>query len=377
MKIVITGGGTGGHVFPGLAVAEALQRLDPDVDIVFAGTAQGMESRLVPSAGYRFRTIAASGVRGMGWGARFQFMANLLVGTLQSLVLLISFRPDIVLGTGGYVGVPVMAAARLLRRTIVLQEQNSIPGSANRVTARWATKVYLGFSDAAAAFPLVETVWTGNPVRLGVVEALAGARARSRTLSRPLRVLVFGGSRGAQTLNRAMVEAAAIWASRDDLELWIQTGPIDHHAVSLAYAAIADAWRKGGRRLLVESFIEDMPAALGWADLAVTRAGAMTLAELTVAGLPAILVPFPYATDDHQTRNAQSLSRIGAAELLPDDMCNGASLVALVDHLAAHPDSLAAMAHDVSQQARPDAAMEIAVDLMRLTGALPADAERS
>jgi UDP-N-acetylglucosamine--N-acetylmuramyl-(pentapeptide) pyrophosphoryl-undecaprenol N-acetylglucosamine transferase len=377
MKIIITGGGTGGHVFPGLAIAEALQILDPDVDILFAGTSTGMESHLVPEAGYRFVTIPASGVRGLGWRARFRFAANLVVGVAQSLVMLARFQPDVVLGTGGYVGVPVMAAARLQRRVMALQEQNSVPGSANKVAARWASKVYLGFQDAAESFPGVSSLWTGNPVRKNVITALTQEQAKPWSPDRPLRILVFGGSRGAHTLNKAMIEAAAAWAPREQLELWIQTGPADYHAVDQAYVSAATVWGNAGRRLRVEPFINDMPEALRWADLVIARAGAMTLAELTVTGLPSILVPFPHATDDHQTRNAQSLSKFGAAELLPDDMCTGESVVAMVDHLTADPTRLAAMAHDARAQARPDAAMEIAIDLMRLTGVLPASEERS
>lgn len=377
MRIVITGGGTGGHVYPGLAVAEALRTVDPDGAILFVGTRGGMEARLVPEAGHAFATVPASGVRGLGWGARLLFAANLAVGLVKALWLLGRFRPDLVLGTGGYVSVPVMAASRLLRRRAVLQEQNSVPGSANRLAARWAEMVYLGFEDGAAAFPRTPTRWTGNPVRRAVAEALNAVRRPPWNGDRPLRLLIFGGSRGARTLNRAVGEAGEAWVFDRNLEARVQTGPEDHAEVDRALAPARAAWRQDGRELKVTPFIDDMAAALGWADLVVCRAGAMTLSELTAAGLPAILVPFPHATDDHQTRNAAGMARSGAAELLPDDLCNGESLRAMVDHLRADPAGLADMGRRSAALARPGAAMEIAVDLLRRTGALDPETERS
>lgn len=377
MRIVITGGGTGGHVYPGLAVAEALRSVDPEGAVLFVGTRGGMEARLVPEAGLPFATVPASGVRGLGWGARLRFAGNLAAGLVRAVWLLLRFRPDLVLGTGGYVSVPVVAAARLLGKRIVLQEQNSVPGSANRLAARWAEMIYLGFEDGAAAFPGRMTRWTGNPVRRAVAEALGAARRPAWDGRRPLRLLVFGGSRGARTLNRAVAEAGEAWAFERNLEARVQTGPEDHAEVDRALGPARAAWREAGRELRVTPFIEDMADSLRWADLVVSRAGAMTLSELTAAGLPAILVPFPHATDDHQTRNAAELARAGAAELLPDDLCNGESLRAMVDHLRADPAVLADMARRSAALARPDAAMEIAVDLLRRTGALDADNPRS
>lgn len=368
MRIVITGGGTGGHVYPGLAVAEALRDADPEGEVLFVGTRDGMESRLVPAAGHRLETVPASGVRGLGWGARLRFLGNLSCGMASALRILGRFRPDVVLGTGGYVAVPVLAAARLRRIRSVLQEQNSVPGSANRLASRWAEVVYLGFEAAAAAFPKAPSVWTGNPVRRAVAEALAAGRGEPWDGGRPLRVLIFGGSRGARTLNRAV--ASVDWLKVGGLELRVQTGRDDRGDVAAALATAAGTWRREGRDLRVVEFIEDMPEALAWADLVVARAGAMTLSELTAAGLPAILVPFPHATDDHQTVNALSLSRAGAAELLPDDLCDGVALAALIGHLREDPGRLADMARRSAALARPDAAMEIAVDLLRRTGAL-------
>ncbi len=377
MKILVTGGGTGGHVFPGLAVADALRTLDPGSGIRFAGTARGLEARLVPGAGWPFDTVSASGVRGLGWGARLRFLANLAVGTIQALGIIFRHRPDVVLGTGGYVSVPVMLAARLTGRPIAVQEQNSVPGSTNRLVGRWARRVYLGFAEAADDFPAGVTVHTGNPVRRDVAAALGDGPPEHWDGQRPLRVLSVGGSRGARSLNDALCQAAPLWLEREDLELWLQTGTEDHARVSLAYGDAFERWRGTRRLLRVEPFVEDMPAALQWADLVVCRAGAMTLAELAVAGKPAVLVPFPHATDDHQARNALGVAKAGAAEVMPDDMCTGEALTAMVDTLKSDPDALAAMARASLRLARPDAAMDIALDLMRLTGDLPPAEERS
>lgn len=359
VRILVTGGGTGGHVYPGLAVAAALGRRAPGAEVRFAGTRRGMESRLVPAAGYRLHLIPASGFRGLGAAARFLFLVNFGLGVLRSLTLLAVWRPAVVLGTGGFVGGPVMTAARLLGVPCVLQEQNAVPGSANRLVGRWARRVYLGFSGAADWFRPGTTVVTGNPVR----EAFAGTPAAPAPEGRSTRrVLVFGGSRGARTLNRALAEAVATWQGRDDLELRIQTGPVAQDEVAAAWEGVA------GPRVTVDGYIDDMPAALAWADLVVSRAGAMTLAELQAAGRPAVLVPFPHATDDHQTRNAEACRKAGAVVVLADGDCDGPALAAMVDELLVDRDRLRDMGRAAAGLARPQAAQIIAADLLNLIG---------
>lgn len=370
VRVVLAGGGTGGHIYPALAVAEALRRLEPQARLLYLGTSRGLESRLVPAAGLDLRHVAASGYRGLGPVARLRFAANLVVGVLQSLDALRRFRPDVVLGSGGFVSLPVGLAARLLGRPLALQEQNAIPGSTNRLLGRWARRIYLGFPEAAAFFPSGRSRDTGNPVRAAFAEVRGGAvdgppRAEGAAACH---VLVFGGSRGARTLNRAVIDAArGAWALRADLSLWAQTGPEEHEAVTRGCAG-----RLGSTR--VTPYIEDMPAALRWADVVVCRAGAMTLAELAAAGRASVLVPYPHATDQHQLRNAKSREDAGAALLLLDEFCTGESLAACVDELRRDPARLRAMAAAARAAARPDAAMEIAADLMRLAGRLPAGA---
>lgn len=362
LRLLIAGGGTGGHVYPGLAVAEAVRRLDPEAAILFAGTRRGLEARLVPAAGFDLACVPASGFRGMGVAARLRFIANMVRGVGAGLRLLGRFRPDLVLGTGGFASLPLGAAARLRGVPLILQEQNAIPGSTNRLLGRWARRVYLGFDEARTFFTAERCVDTGNPVRTAFLDAMEEA-GRADDGNRPLHLLVFGGSRGARTLNTAVRESAVRWRGRDDLRIVLQTGVDDHAEVAAAYA--------GAEHVRVEAYIDDMPAVLRWADLVVGRAGAMTLAELAVAGKPAVLVPFPHATDDHQTRNARAREAVGAARVLPDADCDAETLDALVSELVADPVRLAAMAADSAAAARPGAAMEIATDLMRLSGRLP------
>lgn len=362
LRLLITGGGTGGHVYPGLAVAEAVTALAADAEVRFAGTNRGIESVLVPRKGYRLHTVPASGLRGLGHRARLLFVLNFVAGLVRSLMLMIRWRPRVVLGTGGFVSAPVMAAARLLGIPCTLQEQNAIPGSTNRLVGRWARRIYLGFGAAAGYFPAGVCRTTGNPVRQDFVDASRTQPAGDLAdFGRPgRRVLIFGGSGGARTLNNAVREASADWRdSAEPTTFLVQTGQRDYSAV-LAVA--------GCDQLRVTAYIDDMAAALSWADLVVCRAGAMTLAELQVAGRPAVLVPYPHATDDHQLHNARDLEQAGAALVLPDKDCDGPALSAVVAELLAAPERLQAMAEAAHRLGQPAAATNIARDLLELAG---------
>ncbi|MBK7670779.1 MAG: undecaprenyldiphospho-muramoylpentapeptide beta-N-acetylglucosaminyltransferase [bacterium] len=362
VRILITGGGTGGHVYPGLAVAEQLRRLAPGAEIRFVGTSRGIESTLVPKAGWPFTAVAASGFRGLGMVARLRFLVNFALGGLGSLGLLLRWRPAVVLGTGGYVSAPVIAAARLLGIACAVQEQNAIPGSVNRFVGRWARRVYLGFAGAARWFPDGRCVATGNPVR-GAMAAAAEAEGRPLPAGGERHVLVFGGSGGAATLNRAVAQAAAGWNGRPGLTMLVQTGPREHAATSATVAAAAPAGN-----LVVVPYIDDMAGELARADLVVCRAGAMTLAELHCLGKPALLVPFPHATDNHQLRNARDCEEAGAAVVLVDDECDGPRLAAQVDALLADPVRLEALGRAARRLGRPHAAAVIAADVLALAG---------
>jgi len=388
LRVLIAGGGTGGHVYPGLAVAEALRELRPHCDVRFAGTSSGLESLLVPRAGYRLYRLPASGFRGLGMGARLRFVVNFVLGVVRGLQLLMAWRPDVLLGTGGYVSAPALTAARLLGRPCALQEQNAIPGSANRLLARWSRRIYLGFAAAAEHFPGRDCQVTGNPVRAAFTargeRAAAGAAGEKATdpslpppagqvspPGRELRLLVFGGSRGARTLNRAACQAAARWRDRPELAIWLQTGPAERDEVAAAFADFPAG------RVRVDAYLFDMPEALRWADLAVCRAGAMTLAELSALGKPAVLVPFPHATDDHQLKNGRDCEAAGAAVVLEDAACDGPALADAVAALAADRRKLETMGEAAAARGAPDAARRIAEDLIRLAGGNGAAAEET
>jgi len=366
VRVLITGGGTGGHVYPGLAVADSLRRLVPAADVRFAGTRGGIESVLVPRAGYRLHTVPASGLRGLGHKARALFVLNFLGGVGRSLGLLLVWRPAVVLGTGGFVSAPVMTAARLLGVPCTLQEQNAIPGSTNRLVGRWARRIYLGFGVAAKFFRAGVCRTTGNPVRQAFLAAAAGGGIASgadpalANFGQPgRRVLIFGGSGGARTLNNAVQAAGAQLPETAGAAFLIQTGK---SAVETVHASLAS------ERIRVTAYIDDMAQALLWADLVVCRAGAMTLAELQVVGRPAVLVPFPHATDNHQLHNAQDLENAGAALVLKDEDCSGSALATIIGELLADPTRLRDMATAARSQARPQAATEIARDLLELAG---------
>lgn len=359
-RIFITGGGTGGHVYPGLSVAEALLAIDPKLDIHYVGRAEGIEARLVQPTGLPFHGIKASGLRGMGWGSRFKFVLNFFLGFIQSLALMLKTRPALVLGCGGYVSAPVLAAARVLGIICCIQEQNAMPGSTNRLTGRWAKRAYVGFAGAVPFFPEGSAVITGNPVRSSFAEAV-DQRPTHHGISQktsPAKILIFGGSLGARTLNKAVMAAATQWNFSEDVAMTIQTGPTMFPEVSRCYSN-----HKSGQ-VEVLSYIEDMPVALMEADLVVCRAGASTLAEIQVVGKPSLLVPFPHATDNHQLRNAQDMENAGAAVVLEDHLCDGEALVQAVEDLLGDATKLKNMGRAALSMAQPHAAKNIALDIL-------------
>ena len=300
--IMIIAGGTGGHVFPALAVADYLTARGWKV--VWLGAKTGMEATLVPKHGYDMTWVRFSGLRGKGVLRALALPMNLLVAFWQSARAIVAVRPDVVLGMGGYISFPGGMMASLLKRPLAIHEQNSVAGLANKVLARLADRVLQAFPQA---LPGAEVC--GNPVRRGIV-ALAPPRARCAARSGRLKLLVLGGSLGAQALNQTVPQALALLPEEARPEVTHQTGVRHLEAVSAGYAA-------AGVRAQALEFIDDMAARYGDADVVICRAGALTVAELACAGVASILVPFPFAVDDHQTGNANFLAARGAAILLP------------------------------------------------------------
>jgi UDP-N-acetylglucosamine--N-acetylmuramyl-(pentapeptide) pyrophosphoryl-undecaprenol N-acetylglucosamine transferase len=345
IRIVISGGGTGGHVYPALAVADELRRRHPRARVVFVGTRGGLEERLVPRAGYPLRRLRLAGMQGAGPAGKLVSMARAAWAVLRCVGWMARERPDLVIGVGGYVSGPAVLAGRLLRVPTMLMEQNHLPGATNRWLAPRVDAVCV--PSAAAGQRLEGRVFvTGNPVRnefFGVGEPPQGINPA---------LLVYGGSRGARSINRAVCQALPQLAGVA-LRIAHQTGADDEEEVRRAYAG----W-PGEHE--ISRFFDDMPARLAAAHVVLCRAGAMTISELCAAGRPAILVPYPHAADDHQRHNANMLRDAGAAVVLPDEGLSGGRLAEAIVELARDPARRRAMGQAARRLASPGAGERIA-----------------
>lgn len=347
--IMIMAGGTGGHVFPGLAIADFMRALGWRV--VWMGSRTGMEARLVPARGYEMAWIRVSALRGKGLAAKLLFPAGLLLAFWQSARAIFALRPDVVLGMGGYVAFPGGLMASLLNRPLAVHEQNAIAGLTNRVLAGVADRVM-------AAFPgvLRNAQWTGNPVRAEIA-ALASPAERFSGRSGPLRLLVVGGSLGAQALNETLPRTLALFAPAERPQVVHQSGEKNLPGLRAAYAA-------AGVEGELVAFIEDMAARYAAADLVICRAGALTVSELSSAGLASVLVPYPFAVDDHQSANAKFLADGGAAVLVRQAELSPEHLAALLRKL--DRATLLAMADKARALGKPDATRVVAETCMDL-----------
>ncbi len=350
--VLVMAGGTGGHVFPGLAVADALRLRD--VPVVWLGAEGGMEQRLVPRRGIAFESIRIGGIRGKGWKRALRAPFELLGAVLQARRILRRLQPRSVLSLGGYAAGPGGLAAWWLGRPLLVHEQNSIPGLTNRVLARLAHEVLTGFPDAFRR----RGRWVGNPVRRQIVD-LPAPSTRFAGRSGRARLLVMGGSLGARALNRALPAALALLPENERPEVIHQCGEKLLAEAQASYAEHAVHAK-------VVAFIDEMGEAYGWADLAVCRAGALTLAELTAAGLGALLVPYPSAVDDHQTANASWLCKAGGAELLPESELTPERLSARLVALLGDRSRLLSMAEQARAQAQVNAADAVAQACMEV-----------
>jgi UDP-N-acetylglucosamine--N-acetylmuramyl-(pentapeptide) pyrophosphoryl-undecaprenol N-acetylglucosamine transferase len=346
----VAGGGTGGHVTPALALAERIvERGDA---VVVLGSSHGIETRLVPEAGFELVALPSRQIMGQGALARVRAALALARSCAMAARALRAHGCEIVVSVGGYASLPAVLAGVLLRLPIALVEPNARPGRANRAMARFAKRVFVQFEEAAAQLARgdARVSCPGIPLRRTLIAAFAGAGMR-RASEPPFHLLVFGGSQGARQLNDAMLEAAPALAVRG-LRIVHQTGVDDRERVASHYAA-------AGIDAEVVAFENDMPRRYREADFALCRAGALTVAELALAGLPALLVPYPYAADDHQAANAGALAAAGAAQVLPSRPLTGEAVIAAIDALLAAPDRLRAMSAAALKLARPDAADRI------------------
>ncbi|MHC8441137.1 MAG: undecaprenyldiphospho-muramoylpentapeptide beta-N-acetylglucosaminyltransferase [Candidatus Eutrophobiaceae bacterium] len=357
MRILVMAGGTGGHVFPALAVAQCLA--ERKVEVVWLGAEGGLECKLVPKYGYSLHAVRICGIRGRGIGQWMRAPFNVLTGIWDALGLLRRVRPTVVLGMGGYVSAPGGIGAFLRRLPLLIHEQNARAGTANRLLAPFAARIMQAFPATFRASG--KLVHTGNPVRREICR-LHGVAPRKQDARTPMHLLILGGSQGAACLNKALPAALALLEGKIRPQVIHQTGECHYDSVLASYAQCrvnAD----------VRAFIDDMAEAYCWADLVICRAGAMTIAELTAAGRASILVPFARAVDNHQTANAHYLSGAGAAVLLPESECTPKALARSLASLQDNPKELVAMAKRAHERFIPDAAERIAEQCLELAHA--------
>ncbi len=347
---MIAAGGTGGHLYPGVALAREFERQMPGSEAMFVGTTRGLETKVVPKEGFELITIAARGVMGKGVGGALQGLAVVPLGVAQCLAVCRKRRPDLAIGVGGYTSPPLILAAFLLGIKRVIVEPNVHPGVANRALAPISHLVFVSFADAVPYFGSDKTRIVGTPIRREFLQAQSVYPAMNGPT-----LLVLGGSQGARSINRAMVVALpALIAAHPGLRVIHQTGERDYEDVASAYRSyrIADA----PAQIEAVPFLYDMPRAFREADLIVSRSGATTVAEITACGKPAVLIPFPHAIHGHQERNARVLERAGAAQVIVDARLSDAVLAGAISALLTRPDHLREMARCSRSLGQADAA---------------------
>ena len=345
--ILIFAGGTGGHVFPALAVAKKIEQ--QNVPIIWIGTKKGIESKVVTKAGFRIEWVLVSGLRGKSFNNYLIAPIKLTLTALQVIWFLIKHRPCAVLGMGGFVSGPGGLIAALFRRPLIIHEQNAIAGLTNRILASFAKNILTGFPST---FVRKNTEFVGNPVREEITQIHREFEI-AEPANRQIRILIIGGSQGAQVFNKVVPAAVAQIQVKERPAIWHQTG--EH---KLDYAL--EQYNHYEVKARVEAFIESMHEAYGWADLVICRAGAITVAELAIAGVGAILVPYPYAVDDHQTANGSALEKARAAILIQEKDLNEAALASLLQELSKHRSKLKGLAKSAHKFAKPNAADDVA-----------------
>lgn len=353
MRVMIAAGGTGGHIYPGIAVANEILRRHPGSKVRFVGTARGLESKLVPKAGFELSFIESAGLKNVGLAAQIRGLMILPRSLLEARRLLRDFQPEIVIGAGGYVSGPVLMTAALMRLPTLVMDSNALPGWTNRRLARLVDKAAVSFDEALAYFPR-QGVVTGNPVRREFFEIPARKRDPEQ-----FAILVFGGSQGARAINEGMIAALPnLEGVQSKLRITHQTGEADFEKVRAAY--LEAGWNE---RVNVTRYIDDMVSAFANVDLVICRAGATTTAELIAAGKAALMIPFPLAADDHQRKNAEALVAVGAAKMILQKDLTGASLAGEIESLVDEPEKISTMEKAARQLARGDAAAAV-VDLI-------------
>jgi UDP-N-acetylglucosamine--N-acetylmuramyl-(pentapeptide) pyrophosphoryl-undecaprenol N-acetylglucosamine transferase len=361
MRIMIAGGGTGGHVYPGIAVAEELKRANPNAELLFVGTKRGVEKKILPELGYELKIIRARGFPRRITPVLLLAAMDFLVGLAQAAKIIVSWKPDCVMGTGGYVSCPVLIVARLLRKPTLIQEQNTVPGVSNRLLSLFADEIHISFAESRKFFRRKTKLrLSGNPVRRSVVEAESNQGIEEFGFSKTKKtVFVFGGSRGAKKINEAIARAVTFLKNREDIQYIIQTGEQD-------FSRVSESLRDFKDRVWVRAYLDRIEVAYKVSDIVVARAGATALAEIAASGLPSVLVPYPYATHGHQEVNAAAFKEAGAARVIKESELTGERLAGVLISILDDSATLRKMSKCARGMAKYDAAEKIARSVERL-----------
>lgn len=351
MKLLIAGGGTGGHLFPAMAIAEEFKARDAKNEVLFVGTKRGIESRLLPKHGWSVRYVMSGGIKGMGLFGMIKGILKMACGAFQSVGIILGFRPSAILGMGGYASVPPVFVGKLMGVPSAIHEQNAVPGVTNRVLGKFVRRVFLSYPESEQFFPAEKVKVTGNPLRKEIFESLE-KRADKDHNEGIFTLLVFGGSRGAKKLNEVISELFCTELKGVDIKLIHQTGEEDYETVKSRYDEL-------GIDATVSTFIDDIAAAYREADLVVCRAGATSISELMAAGKPSILIPYPYAADNHQVANARSVVEGGAAIMILQSDLDAKGLSREIMKMLEKREILKQMAQKAEKMAKRDAARMI------------------
>ncbi len=359
LHLMVAGGGTGGHLFPAIAIAEAFLKRNANNRVLFVSTGNAFEKKVLRQHGYELSAITVAGLKGRGLWHQLKALLKLLPGIWQSIGIIRRFQPQVVLGVGSYAAGPPVLSAWLMRRNIVLCEQNQVPGITNRMLARFARRIYVTFENTLFGKHAGKMVYTGNPIRTDIIEAARCTANRPKNEKEPFTVLVVGGSQGAHSINMAVIEALAHLQENNAIAFIHQTGSADEQQVAQAYATCGIQGRVG-------AFFDDMAVLYQQADLVICRAGATTVAELTALGKTAVFIPYPFAADNHQEQNARCLETAAAAEVIIESDLNGRVLADKIEALAADPARMTQMAAKAKTFGRPEATETIVSDLYQL-----------
>lgn len=368
MRVIMSGGGTGGHIYPAITIIRAIQQQAKSCEILFIGTKEGLEADIIPKEGFDFKTIDVRGFERRLSFKNIQTIIKTVSSVWQSKKIISEFKPDIVIGTGGYVCGPVLLAASMMGIPTMIQEQNVIPGITNKILSRFVNKIAVGYAEASKNFSNQSKVFvSGNPIRPEVLSATREAGIIEFGLDPAKRtVLISGGSRGARSINKAMLQVHQQFAGREDIQLLHVTGQSEYNSIveNLQQCSI-DIPKTGN--IIIKPYLYNMPQALAVADIAIFRAGAVGLAELTARGIPAIIIPYPYAAENHQEFNARVMEDHGAAVVIRDAELNGSKLITAIHELVSNPQKLNEMAIASRRIGCPEAAEVIAKTALAMT----------